>query len=481
MKLIQSYFNHRITKTNINFSGGYLSPIVNWLSMAYSCLLLKRNNPNEQLFFYGNETIVHLFERLFKLPYDEFRIIESKGEYADWFYCWPKIITYQEQDEPFIHIDTDVFMWKSMPQRLLNSPLVAQHMERDSNFYMEVYKQIEEDGIRLPQFLADCNDGKYINSYNAGLLGGNDIEFLRDYLNEISNFLNENKDKILHSDRKFLYNVVFEQWLFYGLSKKMNKKVCTFYKEPITDFDMDNAKVPKQILSLNELEYLHVMEHKDNIRCNRFIAYQMQADFPQEYEKILSVCKDYGIKSGFYTIYTSADMQDCDIFTRSKRLREETGLSNTTLKGLITFEELTASILLNFQSNREVAIEEQTEFRKILRLNAAKGMKNANYKKAILSPYVQIVDADSSLVKLLLYNAKRVMPKEAVIVLVYNAIFNRVDEFIWTRQRLQLLLSLIEENDALYFLSTNTLKEEKLNEVSTFLKQCLFDGIITLV
>ena len=480
MKLLQSYFNNNITETDIDYSGGYLSSIVNWLSMAYSCLLLKRNNPDKQLIFYGNETIVRLFEKLFRLPYDEYRVVKCTGEYANWFYCWPKIVTYQDQNEPFIHIDTDVFMWEPIPQRLLIAPLVAQHRERDANFYMEVYKQIGIDCIQLPRYLEECNDGKYINSYNAGLLGGNDIDFFKSYLNEIVKFLDVNKKRLLQSDRKFLYNVVFEQWLFYGLTKKKNKEVVTYYKDVITDFDMEKARVPQQLLSLEELDYLHVMEYKDNIRCNRFIAYKMQAEFPQEYERILSVCKDFGIKSGFYSSYTYDTIQDCNIFIRSKRLKEEHGLSSSELEELVKFETIAANFLLQFQGCRKTAIEAQTEFRKNMRQGIINNTKGDSLKKIILSPYVKIVDADSRLVNLLLYNTNKMLPKNAIILLVYNATFNRVDEFIWTRQRLQLLLSLIEESDNTYGFLLNPSKNAKINGISTFYKQCLFDGIVIL-
>ena len=123
--------------------------------MAYSCLLLKRNNPDKQLIFYGNETIVRLFEKLFRLPYDEYRVVKCTGEYANWFYCWPKIVTYQDQNEPFIHIDTDVFMWEPIPQRLLIAPLVAQHRERDSNFYIYHHYILQGIGeVECNQFLS---------------------------------------------------------------------------------------------------------------------------------------------------------------------------------------------------------------------------------------------------------------------------------------------------------------------------------------
>lgn len=480
MNLIQSYFNNNITKEDINYSGGYLSAIVNWLSMAYSCLLLKQNNPDKRLIFYGNEIIVHLFEDSFNLPYDEYRIVECTGEYADWFYCWPKIVTYQQQNEPFIHIDTDVFMWKPMPHRLLQASLVAQHKERDSNFYMDVYKQIGADRVQLPEYLNACNDGKYINSYNAGLLGGNDIDFFKKYLKEISIFLNANRNRFLQSDRRFLYNVVFEQWLFYGLTKKENKEVTTFYKDVITDFDMLKARVPQQVLSLEELNFLHVMEYKDNIRCNRFIAYRMQSEFPVEYERILSVCKGYGIKSSFYSSYTNDNIQENEMFSRSKRLKETHGISDDALKELIKFESVTANFLLQFQSCRNIAIEKQIEHHKNLK-QMGLYMGNVNSKKIFLSPYVKIVDASSCLVELLLYNVNKELPKDAVILLVYNATFNHVDEFIWTRQRLQLLQSLIKEGENINNLLFNKSENAKINDISTFIKQCLFDGIITFI
>lgn len=479
MKLLQSYFNNNITDIDINYTGGYLSSIVNWLSMAYSCLLLKRNNPDKQLIFYGNETIVRLFENMFKLPYDEYKIVKCTGEYASWFYCWPKIITYQQQNEPFIHIDTDVFMWKPIPQRLLLAPLVAQHRERDSNFYTEVYKQIETDRIQLPQYLEECNDGKYINSYNAGLLGGNDIKFFKSYIKEIVKFLDVNKKRLLQSDRRFLYNVVFEQWLFYGLSKKKNKDVATYYESVITDFDMEKARVPQLLISLEQLDYLHVMEYKDNIRCNRFIVYQMQTEFPQEYERILSICKNFGIESSLYSCYTYDTIQDSNIFIRSKRLKEEYGLSNDALEELVNFETIIANFLLQFQNCRKAAIEAQMESRKKMRQCIINKIWRGDLTIK-LSPYVKIIDANSHLVNLLLYKTNKMLPKNTIFLLVYNATFNRVDEFIWTRQRFQLLMSLMEENDKAYDFLFNSFENAKIKGISTFLKQCLFDGIVTL-
>ncbi|WP_300880226.1 DUF6734 family protein [uncultured Alistipes sp.] len=477
MNLIQSYFNKNITIDNINYAGGYLSPVINWLSMAYSCLLLKRYNPEDHLIFYGNETMVHLFENLFELPYDEYRIVDCKGEYSDWFYCWPKIITYEAQKDPFIHIDNDIFMWDHLPQELKDAPLVAQHLERDSKFYMDVYNQIAKDQIKIPDYIKTCYDGNFISSYNAGLLGGNDLSFFHQYLSEIKAFVDNNASQISSSDRRFLYNVVFEQWLFFGMTKKHNKTVKTFYSRPITDFDMKEAHVPFQILSLGELKYLHVMEYKDNIRCNRFIAYKMQSDFPQEYERILSVCHKLGVKSGINSLLSDSVEQDIEVFSRSKKLKELFNISDKDLCEIKQFEVTTSNLLVKYNQQREVFLNLQKEHNSLIDC-FRRGDDRLNGLKLTLSPCLNILAVTPSLVNLLLYNKRKASLSDNVVLQIYNPTFNKIDEFIWPIQKFQLLESIIRQGNAEQLLIGNVV-DCNLNKISVFLKQCLFDGIIT--
>ncbi|MCF0254727.1 MAG: hypothetical protein HUK10_00355 [Bacteroides heparinolyticus] len=477
MNLIQSYFNKNITTDNINYAGGYLSPVINWLSMAYSCLLLKKYNPKDRLIFYGNTNMVHLFENLFGLPYDEYKIVECKGEYSEWFYCWPKIMTYKAQTDPFIHIDNDIFMWDYLPQELKDASLVAQHLEKDSKFYMEVYNQISKDQIKIPDYIKTCYDGKFINSYNAGLLGGNDLSFFCKYLSEIQTFIDNNISQIASSDRKFLYNVVFEQWLFFGMTKYHDKTVTTFYNRPITDFDMKEAHVPFQILSLGELRYLHVMEYKDNIRCNRFIAYKMQSDFPKEYERILSVCQKLGVKSSFNSFYSDSIEQDIEVFSRSKKLKELFNLPDERLFEIKQFEANTKKLLVKYNRQREMYLSHQKEHNYLIDCFRRKDDR-FNGVKLILSPCLNILKVTPSLVNLLLYDKRKYSSSDIVVLQIYNPTFNKIDEFIWSKQKFQLLESIIRQGDMERLLVENS-SDCNANQISVFLKQCLFDGIIT--
>lgn len=476
MNLIQTYFNKNITLDNLNYKGGYLSPIINWLSMAYSCLLLKRFNPGDNLIFYGNETIVHLFENLFNLPYDEYHIIESKEVYSDWFYCWPKIITYRDQKDPFIHVDNDIFMWDQLPRELKDAPLVAQHLERDSKFYIDVYNQITKDKINIPDYIKTCYEGIFVNSYNAGLLGGNDLSFIQEYLSEIKSFIDNNALQISSSERRFLYNVVFEQWLYYGMTKKHNKIVKTYYSRPITDFDMKEAHVPFQILSLGELKYLHVMEYKDNIRCNRFIAYKMQEDFPHMYERILSVCHHLGVKSTINFISSDSIDQKNEVFSRSKKLKELFNLSDENFNEIKQFEISTNKLLNKYNQHRHIYLNLQIEHNRLIeRIRQGNNLKGF---KLIISPCLNISKVTPSLINLLLYNKKTTMSTDNIVLQVYNPTFNKIDEFIWPIQKFQLLESIIQQENTDQFFVGNRI-DNNITKISAFLKQCLFDGIIT--
>lgn len=76
-----------------------------------------------------------------------------------------------------------------------------------------------------------CIGDKYISSFNAGIIGGNDLLFLQRYINNIINFVSKNKGNLDKASRKFLYNVVFEQWLYYGMTTFEHKEVRTYYKK----------------------------------------------------------------------------------------------------------------------------------------------------------------------------------------------------------------------------------------------------------
>ena len=67
---------------------------------------------------------------------------------------------------------------------------------------------------------------------------------------------------------------------------------------------------------------------------------------------------------------------------------------------------------------------------------------------------------------------------DKVVLRKYNAIYNHIDEFIWSRKKYRLLQSLIADaNTSKILFHPN--HDDKTEQISMFLRQCLFDGIIT--
>lgn len=53
-----------------------------------------------------------------------------------------KVLAYNLQESPFVHIDNDVFLWAPLPSRLLHSPVISQNPEF-INDHLDYYRPSE--------------------------------------------------------------------------------------------------------------------------------------------------------------------------------------------------------------------------------------------------------------------------------------------------------------------------------------------------
>jgi len=98
-----------------------------------------------------------------------------------------KLVAYSLQDRPFIHLDTDVFLWKPLPGHLAESPVITQCFEgfhgHDSGYRpQDIERAFAQQGLKLPvEWEWARAGGGLVPSENCGILGGCHIEFLRHY------------------------------------------------------------------------------------------------------------------------------------------------------------------------------------------------------------------------------------------------------------------------------------------------------------
>ena len=112
-------------------------------------------------------------------------LAEIEGYDAGWWVLG-KIQAYRTQDEPFVHIDNDVFLWEGLPARLASADVLAQNPEHftDASDY---YQLAALEAVRrypygwLPKEVEWCRAlyGSHQRSLNTGIYGGRRLDFIQ--------------------------------------------------------------------------------------------------------------------------------------------------------------------------------------------------------------------------------------------------------------------------------------------------------------
>lgn len=99
-----------------------------------------------------------------------------------------KLMAYNLQDQPFVHLDTDVFLWKPLPKYVTTSPVFAQcpedfHRVDDRYGPRNIEHAFASCKLSLPVewTWSRSRGGQTFRQESCGIVGGTDIKFLRHY------------------------------------------------------------------------------------------------------------------------------------------------------------------------------------------------------------------------------------------------------------------------------------------------------------
>lgn len=288
MNFIQTLFVSKF-KSLYEDNFGWIKPEYNLMSWALSCLQLKKNH--DQVDLYCNSEAADCLIGELNLPYTKVYLSHDKMDLIDErLWALPKILTYSVQNEPFLHIDGDAYLFDKLPSALLNGGLISQNIEEASDYYLQTQQQIIRSFAYFPNCIeADFQSPLPIKAVNAGILGGSNISFFKEYTelalkyisNNIQYFISINVDR---------FNVFFEQHLFYALAKEKELPISVLINETVKD---------NQYLYLGNFHeipcrrtYLHLLGHykKDEYTC-RQMASKLRQLYPCYYHKIISLFK----------------------------------------------------------------------------------------------------------------------------------------------------------------------------------------------
>jgi hypothetical protein len=266
---------------------GFLSPEFNWFSWALSCLQLKRYYNHVELYTndLGNEILIN---RL-KLPYDKVNIVLSNLEFPSKLWAYPKLYVYSLQKKPFLHIDGDVYLWEKLAPEIHHRPLIAQNIEVDKSYYRNLIHVLLKEDLVLPDVIANALDSENgLAAYNAGIIGGTDVDFFKDYTTEAFNFFKINSGKLERINLS-PFNTIFEQVLFYCLASHKGIPIACYIKDEIRDMTYpgfaDFLEVPYKT------KFIHLMgAFKQNKDCCFMLARHLRESYPAFYYRIIDEC-----------------------------------------------------------------------------------------------------------------------------------------------------------------------------------------------
>jgi hypothetical protein len=133
-----------------------------------------------------------------------------------------KLVAYSLQDRPFVHLDTDVFLWKCLPPSLMVTPVFAQCPEYHSlqNAWcgpQPVESLFERHGLSLPVEWewASSRSTTCFREENCGILGANRIDFIRHFAEVGIRMVTDPEYRAVWADlpEKFGFNMLIEQFL----------------------------------------------------------------------------------------------------------------------------------------------------------------------------------------------------------------------------------------------------------------------------
>jgi len=263
-------------------SGGWLEKKYNYMSWALSCLTFKKHYDFIELVTdsKGKSLLIDTLG----LPYDNVvNELDKLNDFHTDLWATAKLFTYKIQDEPFMHVDSDVYIWKRLTD-IEDAPLVAQNEETDIPVYKKMWADIVDNYEYVPDYmLTDFRQQTKILSCNAGIFGGTDVAFIKEFANESFHFLSRNRscyDKITPLAGSVL---IYEQYLFSCLARKRMKDVSYLFPSK-----GDNYVAISEFLGVpGKKFYVHAvggMKKREQICQN--VADQLLLQFPAYYYRI---------------------------------------------------------------------------------------------------------------------------------------------------------------------------------------------------
>lgn len=177
---------------------------------ALSNFLVKKHHPNFHTTFYGDEESLKLFGNI---NFDHFELISNdKLKYIPKeLWTLGKLCSMLQVNEPFLHIDGDMLLFKPLQNNFLNKDIICFH---DESFFNHAIDNMQNVLGLQPKH---CQGITRV-SYNCGIFGGMDFQSIQKAIHVILEFTIENSSYIVRKITEYKQNFTKVPYYYFDIS-----------------------------------------------------------------------------------------------------------------------------------------------------------------------------------------------------------------------------------------------------------------------
>lgn len=289
MKIVHSFWskpalasNHRVGRSH----GGWRHNKYQLMSWALSCLSFKKQYDKVELVTdaAGQKLLIDQLN----LPYTHVRLdLEQLKNYPKELWAIGKLYAYALQEDPFLHVDGDVYIWERFNKTLEEAQLIGQHVDMDEGHYNFGIQQLVQYNITIPyEMKRDFAVHKKFMATNAGILGGTHLDFFKEYVDRAFWFIDQNLAKVDSDMIGSSYALIYEQYLFSVMARQQGL---------IVEHYIDDES--EELVGLSNFEkrygskkYVHLLaKTKFTFESCRELELNLLLDFPEYHERIIKI------------------------------------------------------------------------------------------------------------------------------------------------------------------------------------------------
>lgn len=290
MKIVQTFWSGG--RNPLEHSYGWPHAEYNLMSWTLSCLSLRQHYDRVEL--YTDRRGYELLIGKLHLPYTQVHVVYDDDLCLPQHWAYAKIKTYSLQTEPFLHIDGDMYFPQPLPEELLSAPLAAQNREIGTAYYQGMLNRVlAHPEFVLPGFIQDTLSQGTMASYNMGIFGGTDLDFIHRYCQQVFDFFevnHMNDPAVQYSNEEC--NVFFEQIFLAAMVDKEGRMVQGLIPSSIIDNGYKNRDFAN-LKCYEERYFFHVLGGMKGRRDNcRHLAKALLRTEPDRYWDICSIYQE---------------------------------------------------------------------------------------------------------------------------------------------------------------------------------------------